>query len=45
MDRGAWRDTAWGRKELDMTDTKQQQQYKSSTKILTLMKEIREDLS
>ena len=35
----------WGREELDMTETKQQQQGKSSTKILTLTKEIREDLN
>ena len=35
----------WGHEELDMTETKQQQQCKSSTKILTLTKEIREDLN
>ena len=28
-----------------MTETKQQQQYMSFTKILTLMKEIREDIN
>ena len=35
----------WGREELDGTETKQQQQCKSSRKILTLTKEIREDLN
>jgi len=35
----------WGHKELDMTETKQQQQCKPSTKILTLTKEIREDIN
>ena len=37
--------SAWGLKELDMIETKQQQQYMSFTKILTLMKEIREDIN
>ena len=35
----------WGREELDGTETKQQQQCMSSTKILTIMKEIREDIN